>query len=82
MPEMEREWYILLLLGCGNLLWSGCQHFWTQVMTHSVIKMFKCLAHRTVTSSNQDLKGPDFLVRNNLHLFFLWQDYSVSLWKK
>lgn len=78
VPEMEREWYRLLLLDCGSLLWSGCQYFWT----HSVIKMFKCLAHRTVTSSNQDLKGPDFLVRSNLYLFFLWQDCSVSLWKK
>lgn len=46
-------------------------------MTHPVVMMFKCLAHRSVTSSNQNLKEPGFLVRNNLCLFLLWQAHSV-----
>lgn len=66
MPEMEREWYIFLLLDCSCLLCLRYQHFWTQVMTHPVVTMFKCLGHRTATSSNQDLKGPDVLVRKNV----------------
>lgn len=46
-------------------------------MTHPVVIMFKCLTHRSVTSSNQNLKEPGFLVRNNLRLFLLWEAHSV-----
>lgn len=39
--------------------------------------MFKCLTHRSVTSSSQNLREPGFLVRNNLRLFLLWEAHSV-----
>lgn len=47
----------------------GRPQLWTQAMPHPVVFVFKWPRRRTVTSSNQDLKGPDFLVRYSLHRF-------------